>query len=328
MPIQEISSSERLMDAVLLLDVQFQLRPSQIEALAGLAEELGTRALIFMGLKEKAERFVAAHQKTGLVSFHEGATKSELMAPGLTEIAPRAGTVSYLGSAIGQGANMGDHAINVVDSQSYSPTHALVLPEEFDEGDVDYAVARAREQRMIQPAGRNLRRHGEGLQYRVVIAHNPDLEWVVNPHTGKGARAPLPVPPAVVRAIAERVTQVNGKPRLQVVRVTYSFSYLCEAIREFLDSGRVTNTEPPKLRKRQSKAERARGVPSLADPEERRREKRWGVLISLEERRADGMKWKVARRSKGIESPLERYFTAEERDTLRRRYQEGAVLEM
>jgi hypothetical protein len=314
----DIPSRERLLDGVLVLDVHWDLKPAQLEQIAAHVIDSGERPLLFFGFDDRAEAFVQTHQQLSLAYFGHGSTSNGLVAPGLTELPKQRGIASYVRSAIGSSANLPQYRVNIIDSTTHSPTFTLLLPAEITDEAVDEARKLAREELMRQPGGRNLRLDPEceEPQRRVIIFHNPETD----PESGE----PIPPPPAVLSSISSRVKAGGFKIR----DVTHSVPYICTLIDEWLREGTATAEEPKKARNKKSPAQRRRET--AADREareaEKRIERREAVLARLQALREAGAVWRDARRSKGVNTPIMTWFSAEERTLLRKLYQDGAAL--
>ena len=330
----EVPSRQRLLDGLLVIDVTWERTPSQLEQLAARVIDAGERPLIFFGFAERVAGFLETHQQLSLASYEHGKTSNALTAPGLTDLPEQRGIVSYVRSAIGASANLPQFRVNIIDSIVHSPTFTLLLPEEITPEAVVEARRKARIEMLRQPAGRNLRLDAEkvthpdgreewvvkpGPQRRVIIFHNPE-------RTPQPECKPLPPPPEVLAGIRER-TKPGG---FRFLTVRHSAPYIATAIDEFLATREVLTREPVKERKAQSKAQRRRE--SAEDRQrreaEKKSERRNAVLERLEEERSKGAKWTEAKRSKGVNSPIQTWFTAQERTTLKKLYNDGAALEL
>jgi hypothetical protein len=322
-----VPTRDRLMDATLIVAPRFKLTSLQLEQIVAAMQEDGEKSLCFFPFKDQAQSFLETHQHLGLVGFFEGATGDALSAPGLRNLTVQSGLVSYTGSAISAAANLPDHRVNIVSMQTWAPMWATVPPEgRLDADAIRETQQRARIDALIQPVGRNLRPDGtDRPQYRVAVLHDPDIA-LEEGDDGKLRRAPQPPPEEVVRAVRNR-TQPGRTIELPV---TWSVAYVVEAVREFLETGQVTRSEPVRDREQQSRAQRDRETPEEKEQrkEAKRQERRNAVFVRLEELRSQGKTWSEAKRASGVQSPMQTWFSKQEQSMLGRQYRKGEPIDM
>jgi hypothetical protein len=313
----ELPGVAKRMDEALVLDLSFRVTVPMIREGVKLLDP-NDRALIFAALKSQMDD-MSGHLKPedGYVLFKEGRDCSEFSAAHLQGRNCRA-LLTYVNSAIGRAANLGEHRLMIIDQQTHSPGHGLFVDHAFDAGVARKELAAARVARLVNPLGRILRPNTDGEpspMRRAYLVHNPDALWI------DGARIVQPMPAEALKAVAGRVEP--GQTHYRRILSPKNALWAMQQAVAFLRDGALPPAEEPTVAKRNQTPGRRGPAEGEASKRSRRRAE---TLDRLEALRREGIKWHPARQTNGVQYPIRQFFTTEERAQLKLFYESGDPL--